>query len=58
MRKYKNDKVLILINLSDHKQTYALDIKVSQCIISNYEFSSLNNMLRPYEAVIFMVKTN
>ena len=54
-RKHKNQKLLIVLNLSDEKQSFVTNSKIKSVLSNNY--SSLNLLeFAPYQAVILEIE--
>ena len=57
-RELGNKKFLVLLNFKDEKATVntGIDLTSAKLLLSNYEASAENSMLRPYEAIIYELK--
>ena len=57
-REYKNQTIIILVNMKDKKIPYTIPFEIDKVLLKNYnkEYDHKDILLSPYEAIVYLVK--
>lgn len=57
-REYKNQTIIILVNMTDKKIPYTIPFEIDKVLLKNYnkEYDHKDIVLSPYEAIVYLVK--
>ena len=57
-REYKNQTIIILVNMTDKKIPYTIPFEIDKVLLKNYnkEYNHKDIVLSPYEAIVYLVK--